>query len=92
MPVLCAAIGAGLMVRRHPAYGYETGAARGLGAGVLGGVLVTAAVGLAGGSVGPGRMGRVGADLTETLLAATVAMGIGGLVAGVLATWWARRR
>jgi hypothetical protein len=92
VPVLCAAIGAGLMVRRHPAYGYETGAARGLGAGVLGGVLVTAAVGLAGGSVGPGRMGRVGADLTETLLAATVAMGIGGLVAGVLATWWARRR
>jgi hypothetical protein len=92
VPVLCAAAGAALMVRRHPAHGYEIGAARGLGAGVLGGVLVTMAVGLAGGAVGPGRMAHVGADLLATLVSATIAMGIGGLVAGVVATWWARRR
>lgn len=91
-PVLSAVIGAVLMVRRHPAYGYDTGAARGLGAGVLAGALLTAAIGLAGGAVGPGRMAHVGAELFETFVAATVAMGIGGLVGGLLATWWARRR
>jgi Family of unknown function (DUF6350) len=92
LPVLSAVIGAVLMMRRHPAYGYETGAARGLGAGVLGGVLLTVAVGLAGGAVGPGRMAHVGAGLFQTFVAAAVAMGIGGLVGGLLATWWARRR
>jgi hypothetical protein len=50
------------------------------------------AVGLAGGAVGPGRMAHVGASLSQTFVAATVAMGIGGLVGGLLATWWARRR
>jgi Family of unknown function (DUF6350) len=90
-PVLSAACGAVLMVRRHPAYGYDAGAARGLGAGLLGGVLLTVAIGLAGGAVGPGRMTQVGADLFQTLVAGIVAMGVGGLVGGVLATWWARR-
>jgi hypothetical protein len=68
------------------------GAARGLGSGVLAGLLVTAAVALAGGSVGPGRMADVGAPLLDTAIAATVSMGVGGLVAGVAVTWWARRR
>ena len=92
VPVLSAIVGAVLMVRRHPAYGYDTGAARGLGAGALAGVLLTVAVALSGGAVGPGRMAHVGADLVQTFFAATVAMGIGGLVGGLLATWWARRR
>jgi Family of unknown function (DUF6350) len=92
VPVLSAIVGAVLMVRRHPAYGYDAGAARGLGAGALAGVLLTVAVALSGGAVGPGRMAHVGADLVQTLFAATVAMGIGGLVGGLLATWWARRR
>ena len=92
VPVVSATVGAVLMVRRHPAYGYDSGAARGLGAGALAGVLLTVAVALAGGAVGPGRMADVGADPVQTLFAATVAMGIGGLVGGLLATWWARRR
>ena len=31
-------------------------------------------------------------ELLDTVLSATVAMGFGGLVAGVAATWWGRRR
>jgi hypothetical protein len=91
-PVLSAVVGAVLMVRRHPVYGYHIGAVRGLGAGLLAGALLTVAVGLAGGAVGPGRMAHIGADLLQTFVAATAAMGLGGLVGGLLATWWARRR
>ena len=92
VPVLVGALAAVLVVRRFPAYGFEVGAVRGLGSGVLGGVLLTVLVMLAGGAVGPGRMADVGADLVPTFVAATVAMGIGGLAGGVGATWWSRRR
>jgi hypothetical protein len=91
-PVVAAVIGAVLMLRRHPVLSYEAGAARGLGSGVLAGVLTTVLVALAGGAVGPGRMTDIGAPLLDTLISATVAMGVGGLVAGVGATVWARRR
>jgi hypothetical protein len=89
--VLLAALAAALVVRRHRDPGYETGAVRGLGTGVLGGLLVALAVQKAGGSVGPGRMAHGGAPFREVLVAATVALGIGGLLGGVLATWWLRR-
>jgi len=91
LPVVAAALGAALMLRRHPALSYESGAGLGLGAGVAGGLLTTLLVALAGGSVGPGRMAHVGADLLPTLVAAAVAMGVGGLAGGIAATWWARR-
>ena len=91
-PVLAAALGVALMLRRYPVLSYETGAARGLGAGVAGGLLTTAMTVLAGGAVGPGRMSEIGAGLLDTLVSATVSMGVGGLVAGIAATWWARRR
>ena len=91
LPALAAALGAVLMLRRHPALSYESGAGLGLGAGVAGGLLTTLLVALAGGSVGPGRMAHVGADLLPTLVAATVAMGVGGLAGGIAATWWGRR-
>jgi hypothetical protein len=80
-----------LMLRRHPALTYDSGALRGVGAGVGGGLLLTLLVMLAGGAVGPGRMADVGAGLLDTVVAATVAMGVGGLFAGIGATWWARR-
>jgi hypothetical protein len=83
--------GAALMLRRHPALTLGSGALRGLGSGVAGGLLLTAAIALAGGAVGPGRMADIGAGPLDTLVSATVAMGLGGLVAGVAATWWARR-
>ena len=92
VPVLAAVVAVVLMLRRFPAFTWESGAVRGAGAGVAGGVLTTLAVGLAGGAVGPGRMADVGADLVATFVASTVGMCVGGLVAGVAATWWARRR
>ena len=58
---------------------------------MAGGLLLATAIELAGGSVGPGRMADIGAGLLDTVVSATVAMGVGGLVAGVAATWWARR-
>jgi hypothetical protein len=91
-PVAAAVVGAVLMLRRHPVLSYEAGAGRGLGSGVVAGVLTTLLVALAGGGVGPGRMAHVGAPLLDTLVSATVAMGVGGLVAGIAATVWARRR
>lgn len=92
VPVLLAAVVGALTVRRHPTTAYETGALRGLGAGVVGGVLLTVLVHLAGGSAGPGRMADVGAPFLDTLAAAVVALGIGSLLGGVVATWRLRRR
>jgi Family of unknown function (DUF6350) len=90
-PVVASVAAVVLMLRRHPVLGYHGGALRGLGAGVGGGLLLTAMVALAGGSVGPGRMADVGASLVDTAVSATATMGVGGLFAGVAATWWARR-
>jgi hypothetical protein len=90
-PVAAAVLGTVLMLRRHPALTYDSGALRGLGSGVGGGLLLTALIALSGGAVGPGRMADVGAELLDTLVSATVSMGVGGLFAGVAATWWARR-
>jgi hypothetical protein len=92
VPFVAAALGAALMLRRHPVLTYEAGAVRSLGSGLAGGLLVTLLVRVAGGSVGPGRMTEVGAGVLDTLVSATVAMGVGALVGGVVATWWARRR
>ena len=91
-PVVAAMVAVVLVLRRYPAFTWESGALRGLGTGLAGGVLTTVAVGLAGGSVGPGRMSDIGAAVLPTLASSTVAMGVGGLVAGVAATWWAPRR
>jgi len=91
VPVLAGALAAVLVVRRFPAHELGTGALRGLGSGVVGGLLTTVLVALAGGAVGPGRMADIGAEPLPTFVAATVAMGVGGLVGGVAATWWARR-
>lgn len=92
LPVLLAGLAGVLVVRHHPALQLGTGALRGAAAGVLGGVMVTLLSHLAGGSVGPGRMADVGVPFAETLVAATVALGVGGLVGGVTAAWWLRRR
>jgi hypothetical protein len=89
-PVFLAAVAAALMLRRFPVREYELGALRGLGAGVLGGILFTLAAFLAGGSVGPGRMSEVGPLLGQTLVAAVAAMGVGGLIGGLAMTWRVR--
>ncbi|MGA8211587.1 MAG: DUF6350 family protein, partial [Nocardioidaceae bacterium] len=91
VPFLAAVLGVVLMVRRHPMMTYDAALLRGTGAGLAAGLLVTVLVVAAGGAVGPGRMTQVGAPLLETAVSAGVAMGLGGLFAGVAATWWARR-
>ena len=91
-PVLAAVAAVVLVQRRYPTFGWESGAVRGLLSGLTAGVLTTALVGLAGGAVGPGRMSDVGAGLLDVVVSATVALGVGGLVCGVGATWWTRRR
>jgi len=91
VPVLVAAVSACLMLHRYPVQRYDVGALRGLAAGVLGGVLFALATGLAGGSVGPGRMTDVGALVGQSVAAAAVAMGIGGLIGGFAMTWRLRR-
>ena len=92
VPVLLAAAATVLAQRRHPATDYPTGAVRGLLSGLVGGLLLTALVLLAGGSVGPGRMADVGAAPLATLAAALVSMVPGGLLGGLLATAWQSRR
>ena len=92
VPVLVGAVAATFSMRRYPVPGYEVGALRGLVLGALGGVGFGLLAALAGGSVGPGRMADVGAVVAQTVLAAGVAMGVGGLVGGLAMTWWVRRR
>jgi hypothetical protein len=90
-PVLAALAVGALTVRRHPTRDWASGALRGLGAGVLGGVLLSVLTHLAGGAAGPGRMADVGAPFLDVLAAAVVALGGGSLIGGVLMTWRLRR-
>ncbi|MPZ60390.1 MAG: hypothetical protein GEU93_03645 [Propionibacteriales bacterium] len=91
VPVLAGGLAAVVALRRYPVYGWDRAALAGGGAGLLGGVITGALTGLAGGSVGPGRMADVGADVWECLPSAAAAMGLGGLVGGLLVCWWIRR-
>lgn len=91
VPVLLAAVAATLVLRRHPATGYQSAALISLGVGVGGGLLSALLVASAGGSVGPGRMAVVGAPLLDTLVAAVPAMAVGALLGGLLTTWRQRR-
>ena len=92
VPVLAAGAAAVLMLRRHPVRGYETGALRGLAAGVGGGVLFAVLATVASGSVGPDRMSEIGVGLLEVLPAAVLSLGLGGVLGGLVGTWWVRRR
>jgi hypothetical protein len=92
VPVALAAAATFLAGRRDGGRRYEAGAARGLGSGLIAAAVVAALAGVSGGSAGPGRMAQVGAEVTLVLLAAVAALGAGGLVGGVAATWWSRRR
>ena len=47
--------------------------------------------GFAGGAVGPGRMAQVGPLVGSVFFHGIVSFGIGGLVGGLIATWWSRR-
>ena len=91
VPPLVAAVAAAWTQRRHPTTRWEQGALRGCAGGVLAGLLVTVLALLAGGSVGPGRMQQVGPFVSDVLVHAVPAFGIGGLLGGLAMTWWQRR-
>ena len=92
VPPLVAALGAMRAQRHHPTYRWEEGALHGCGGGMLAGLLFGILALLAGGSVGPGRMTDVGPLEGAVLVHAVTAFGVGGLLGGLVATFWQRRR
>lgn len=91
VPVLAAALGAVLAQRSYGVAAYDSAALRGFGSGFGAAVLITLAISLAGGPMGTGRMADIGAPVLSVLVAATMAMSLGGLVAGSATAWWQRR-
>ena len=91
LPPLAAAYAAARVHRLYPTTRWEEGAVRGCAGGILAGLVVGALIGISGGSVGPGRMQDVGPFATQATLHAVVALGLGGLIGALLATWSYRR-
>ena len=91
VPVLVGAVGAVLAQWAYRVPAYDSAALRGFGCGFGGALLTTLAISLAGGPMGTGRMADIGAPVWEVLVAAVMAMSMGGLVAGVATAWWQRR-
>lgn len=91
LPLLLAAVVAARAQRRNPTLRWDEGALRGCAGGVLAGVLLAVLAATAGGAVGPGRMRDVGPPPFDVLVHAITAFGIGGLLGGLVMTWWQRR-
>ena len=91
LPPLAAAVAVARSQRRHPTLRWDHGALRGCVGGALAGLLLGLLAAVAGGAVGPGRMREVGPFAFDVLVHAITAFGLGGLVGGVLMTWWQRR-
>lgn len=92
VPVLAAALGAVAAQRSYGVTAYDSAALRGFGCGFGAALVMTLAISLAGGPMGTGRMADIGAPVLSVLVAATMAMSLGGLVAGSATAWWQRRR
>ncbi|MGZ4488558.1 MAG: cell division protein PerM [Nocardioides sp.] len=91
LPPLTAAVAAAATQRRLPTLRWDEGAVRGGAGGVAAGVLFAALAALSGGAVGPGRMQDVGPLVSDVLVHAVTAFGVGGLVGGLAMTAWQRR-
>jgi len=91
VPVVVGAVGAVLAQRAYKVTAYDSAALRGFGCGFGAALISTVAIALAGGPMGTGRMADIGAPVGEVLVAAVMAMSLGGLVAGVVTAWWQRR-
>lgn len=91
LPPVAAAVVAARARHRRPTTDWDVGAVRGLSAGVVAALLFAGIAALAGGAVGPGRMVEVGPLVGSTLVHGIVALGIGGLVGGLVGTWLTRR-
>jgi hypothetical protein len=91
VPPLVAAVAVARTQRRLPTLRWEEGALRGCVGGVVAGVLLGVLALLSAGAVGPGRMRDIGPDAMDVLVHAVTAFGIGGVVGGLVMTWWQRR-
>lgn len=91
LPPLAAAVAVARSQRRYPTLRWDHGALRGCVGGALAGLLLGLLAVVAGGAVGPGRMREVGPFAFDVLVHAITSFGLGGLVGGVLMTWWQRR-
>lgn len=91
LPALAAAIGAGRAQARSTARAYDLAAIRGACVGVAAALVLTVGTALAGGSLGTGRMADIGAPFFEVLVIACGALGVGGMLGGVLVVWRQRR-
>lgn len=77
-----------LAVRAYPPGAHDLAAVRGAVAGVVAGIGAGLVTLLAGGPAGPGRLTEVGASAVEVGMMAMLAMGLGGTLAGTVATGW----
>jgi hypothetical protein len=91
VPVLVAALAAARAQRLLPTLRWDEGALRGCAGGVVAGLFLGLIAAVSGGAVGPGRMREVGPVAFDVLVHAVTAFGIGGLLGGVVMTWWQRR-
>jgi hypothetical protein len=91
LPLLVAAAAAARSQRRMPTLRWDEGAIRGCAGGVAAGIVFGFLAGVAGGAIGPGRMRDVGPLAFDVLVHAITAFGIGGLIGGLVMTWWQRR-
>ncbi len=91
VPPLVAALATARVQRRFPTLRWDEGAMRGCGGGIIAGVLFALLAALSGGAAGPGRMRFIGPFGFDVLVHAVTAFGLGGLVGGLLMTWWQRR-
>jgi hypothetical protein len=92
LPPLVAAVAAYRTLRRYPTRRWDESALRGVGAGLVCAVAFAVLAALAGGAVGPGRMGDVGPFVFPVLLHGIATFGIGGLLGSLAATVRERRR
>lgn len=91
LPPVVAALATAWWQRRRPTLRWDHGALRGCGGGIVAGIAFAALASVAGGVAGPGRMQHVGPFVPEVLAHAITAFGVGGLVGGLVMTWWQRR-
>ncbi|WP_104106012.1 DUF6350 family protein [Nocardioides sp. 616] len=91
VPVLVAAAAVVRLQRRRPTLRWDEGALRGCGGGIVAAVVLTVLAALAGGAAGPGRMREVGVFSGDLLVHSVTALGLGGLLGGLVITWWQRR-
>lgn len=90
-PVVIAFVAGALTLRIRPAVRYLDAALHGCVGGVLAGVGFGLLAGVAGGSIGPGRMQDVAPFAFDAMLHAVPSFGIGALCGALTITWWQRR-